>query len=86
MLVATAVVLVAQPSALPDGPGKAEFERVCSGCHDAAAAVTGSRRSRAAWEQIVADMVVRGAEGSDEELALVVAYLSEQFGPSSRRR
>ena len=78
--------LVAQPAALPDGRGKAEFLRICSGCHAAADAAQAPRRSRERWQQVVDDMVVRGAEGSDAELKLVVDYLTEHFGPSSGSR
>lgn len=38
-------------------------------------------RSRATWQQVVDEMVAGGAEGSDEELQLVVDYLTEHFGP-----
>ena len=81
----SAAGLLAHQSPLPDGRGKAEFQRVCAGCHPAEDAVKGVRRSREGWQQVVDDMVVRGAEGSDEELKLVVDYLTERFGPSSGR-
>jgi competence protein ComEA len=80
------VASFAHQAALPDGRGKVEFQRVCAGCHSAADAVTGPRRSREGWQQVVDDMVVRGAEGSDQDLKLVVEYLTEQFGPSSGPR
>ena len=85
-LVAGAVTVPANQPTLPDGPGKAEFQRVCSGCHAAEDAVKGMRRSRQGWQQVVEDMVVRGAEGSDDDLKLVVEYLTGQFGPSSGSR
>ena len=75
-----ATVLVAHQAALPDGRGKREFERVCAGCHPVEDVVRGPRRSRDSWQQIVDDMVVRGAEGSEAELKLVVDYLTERFG------
>lgn len=73
--------MLANQATLPEGRGKAEFQRVCAGCHPAEDAVKGARRSREGWQQVVEDMVVRGAEGSDQELKLVVDYLTEQFGP-----
>lgn len=85
-LAPAAVVLRAGQAALPDGRGKPQFERVCAGCHPAEDAVKGGRRSREGWQRVVDDMVVRGAEGSDDDLKLVVEYLTEQFGPSSGRR
>jgi len=78
--------VVARQATLPDGRGKREFEKVCAGCHPVEDAVRGSRRARESWQQIVDDMVVRGAEGSDAELKLVVDYLTEHFGPSSGSR
>ncbi len=81
----TGVVLQAHQAALPQGRGHQEFVRVCTGCHPAEDAVKGLRRSRQGWQQIVDDMVVRGAEGTDEELKRIVDYLTEHFGPSSGR-
>jgi mono/diheme cytochrome c family protein len=81
-----ATALAADQAMWPEGRGSSEFQRVCSGCHSAEAAVNGTRRSRERWQQVVDDMVVRGAEGSDEELKLVVEYLTEHFGPPSVRR
>lgn len=76
----------ARQSALPEGRGKQEFERVCAGCHPAEDAVKGGRRSREGWQRVIDDMVVRGAEGSDDDLKVIVDYLTEHFGPSPGRR
>jgi hypothetical protein len=84
-LLVSAAGVRARQTTLPEGRGKPEFERVCAGCHPAEDAVKGPRRSRQGWQQIVDDMVVRGAEGSDDDLKLVVEYLTEHFGPSSGR-
>jgi hypothetical protein len=63
---------------LPDGPGKAELQRVCGLCHqpDRAAAV---RLTREGWEGVIADMIARGARGTDEEFAAILDYLSKNF-------
>ena len=66
----------AQP---PDAPGKAIFEKACGTCHSTNDAVA-RRRTRSAWEQVVDDMVARGAEGSADDMAAIVTYLSAQFG------
>lgn len=84
--VMSAAVLGAGQTPLPDGKGKQEFVQVCTGCHPAEDAVAGIRRSRDGWQQVVQEMIVRGAEGSDRELALVVDYLTEHFGPTPRPR
>jgi hypothetical protein len=64
---------------LPDGPGKAAFEKICASCHEAAQAID-ARRTRAEWQRVVDDMVARGAEGTDEEIATITAYLTKFFG------
>jgi hypothetical protein len=71
--------VAAPPSGLPDGPGKAAFEKTCVGCHDAAQA-TSTRRMRADWERIIDDMVSRGANGTDAELQAITDYLAKNFG------
>jgi competence protein ComEA len=84
-LLAAASFLLALPGAaqsdLPDGPGKPVVQKVCSGCH-AFTVITQVRGTKDHWEAIVENMVSRGAEGSDEELDKVVAYLAAHFGPA----
>jgi competence protein ComEA len=67
------------PSTLPDAPGKELVQKVCSTCHEVET-VIGSRRTKIGWQQNVEDMVGRGAEGSSEDMAAVVAYLTTYFG------
>jgi competence ComEA-like helix-hairpin-helix protein len=64
---------------LPEGNGKVQVGKICSGCHELST-VTGSRRTRIGWQENVDDMVTRGAEGSDEDLRAVVDYLTRYFG------
>ena len=63
---------------LPDGPGKAELQKVCGLCHQAerSAAV---RLTREGWEGVIGDMIARGARGTDEEFAAILDYLSKHF-------
>jgi competence protein ComEA len=68
-----------QDSPHPASAGKQAMEKVCSGCHDIET-VTSVRRTKLGWEDMVHDMVDRGASGSDEELSAVVQYLTESFG------
>ena len=67
---------------LPSGTGKADFQRICSGCHSTDRA-TSQRMTRAEWAAVVSDMVGRGAQGSSTELDNVVGYLSSNFGKSN---
>jgi len=68
-----------QDSPLPAGNGKQAVEKVCSGCHEIDTVIQ-ARRTMIGWQDMVQDMVSRGAEGSDDELAAVVQYLTQFFG------
>jgi len=60
---------------LPEGPGKETMVRICGGCHGAEI-VLGKRLDRDGWSQIVVNMIQRGAQGSDDEFAEIVDYLT----------
>jgi competence protein ComEA len=60
---------------LPEGPGKETMVRICGGCHGAEI-VLGKRLDRDGWSQIVVNMIQRGAQGSDDEFADIVDYLT----------
>jgi putative heme-binding domain-containing protein len=75
-------VLTVNAQTLPAGTGKADFQRVCSGCHSVDRA-TSQRMTRAEWAAVVSDMVARGAQGSSADLDNVVSYLSANFGKSN---
>ena len=64
---------------LPDGPGKAELSKLCSGCHDLMFTVS-TRESEEGWTRIVNDMRSKGADGSEEDFAKVIAYLARHMG------
>jgi putative heme-binding domain-containing protein len=81
MLLCLSVAAVAFGQALPDGKGKAEFERTCTTCHTVAMS-TRLNKSHDEWVGIVNDMVSRGAQGSQADLDNVVLYLTTNFGPS----
>ena len=63
---------------LPDGPGKAETEKICSQCHDLARSIS-QHQDRAGWETTVAKMVASGAKATDTEIEAVVNYLATHF-------
>jgi mono/diheme cytochrome c family protein len=67
---------------LPEGRGKAEFERICSQCH-AVNVATKLKMDEDGWTGVVNDMVSRGAQGTDDEFDRVVKYLTAHFGPNS---
>ena len=73
----TAIAAVAQE--LPDGPGKAEVKKLCDGCHDLTFTVS-TRENEEGWTRIVNDMRGKGTDGSEEDFAKVIAYLTKYMG------
>src|SRR6202453_2790137 len=63
---------------LPDGPGKAETERLCSQCHELARSIS-LRQDRAGWEATVDKMVSLGAKATDKETGAVIEYPAAHF-------
>jgi competence protein ComEA len=76
--VALAASTVSAARKLPDDAGRAELMKVCGACHQAerSAAV---RLTREGWEDVIGDMIQRGAKGSDEEFKAVLEYLAKHF-------
>lgn len=70
---------LSQSNDLPEGKGKDVIERMCINCHGIEQ-VTAQRYSKKYWGSVVDDMVSRGAEGSDEDVNLAIAYLARNFG------
>jgi competence protein ComEA len=70
---------------LPDGPGKATTQKICSGCH-AAEIVIGRHETKDGWEQIVGKMVSNGANGTDDEFNEVIDYLAAHFPKKSEEK
>jgi hypothetical protein len=54
-------------------------ESRCVTCHDLLRVVA-SRRQKADWDAIVANMINRGATATADERQTMVAYLATQFG------
>jgi competence protein ComEA len=63
---------------LPDGPGKAETERICSQCHELARSIS-LRQDHAGWEATVNQMISLGAKATDKETQSVIDYLAANF-------
>ena len=63
---------------LPDGPGKAETERLCKGCHELARSVS-LRQDRDGWETTMKKMIAMGIKGSEQEFSLVLEYLVKNY-------
>jgi len=69
--------LIAQ-SVLPEGPGRDVTIRICGSCHGVET-VASVRHTPEAWREVIARMVVTGAQGSAQELDTVAQYLSTHF-------
>jgi len=63
---------------LPDGPGKAETEKLCKNCHELARSVS-KRQDRDGWQATITKMVAMGTKGTDQELEAIVAYLAKHY-------
>ena len=63
---------------LPPGKGKAMVQRTCVQCH-AMKVVTAKRATKEQWSALVDQMVSRGADLNDDEIDVVVNYLSKNF-------
>ena len=68
---------------LPEGSGREVTGRVCINCHDSSN-FRKIRLDRDEWEREVGLMVDNGAKATDDELAVVIDYLVENFGPKSK--
>ena len=71
----------AEVDALPDGAGKRILQGSCRSCHDLGE-VTKFRGyyNRAQWRDIVATMVLYGAEVEEKEVEVLTDYLVEHLG------
>lgn len=63
---------------LPDGPGKAETERLCGTCHEINKSVS-LRQDEAGWGATVRKMIDFGAKIESDEMVAVVKYLAKSY-------
>ena len=63
---------------LPDGPGKAEVQKLCGTCHppERGASV---RLTREGWQDVMTRMVGLGLKASDDDLNTVLEYMATHF-------
>jgi competence protein ComEA len=79
------LTVAAAAQTLPDGPGKAVVEKMCTGCHGLENVVR-ARLTKERWGFIVDDMVSRGATGTDEEIDQVINYLAANFSKTEAKK
>jgi competence protein ComEA len=78
-LFALALLLPAAALAqFPEGPGKAEMEKVCAGCHELERSAA-MKQDRDGWKNTVNKMISLGAKGTDQEISATIDYLARAF-------
>ena len=70
---------------LPPGKGKEVVTAVCMECHGVNN-IRRQRLSRDEWTSEVSDMVDRGAKANDDQIAVILDYLTANFGTDSKLR
>ena len=74
-----AMLLVGAPAQhLPEGPGRAEIDKLCIKCHDLAKTVS-LRQDLNGWGATLKKMIGLGMEAKDKELRTVLDYLATNF-------
>jgi cytochrome c5 len=86
-LTAAAVQAPATPAtaAAQDEKGERLLNASCGGCHDLRP-VQASARDRDGWNEVVQNMLQKGADVSDKDLPLLLDYLVEHHGPMPEGR
>src|SRR5690348_9761142 len=60
-------------------PTEDAFFKVCSDCHDPDR-IRETRRTRSGWEDVIYQMIDKGAVGTDQDFNLVLQYLLGHYG------
>src|ERR1035438_8795674 len=79
------LTVAAAAQILPDGPGNAVVQKMCTPCHGLENVVR-SRMTKERWGSVVDDMVSRGAVGTDDEIDQVINYLATNFSRSAAKK
>jgi len=74
---------LAGAQSLPDGPGKATFESICSLCHTVAGPA-GKQWTRPQWEAKVIEMLQEEQDVTAEERSAILEYLVATFKPGGK--
>ena len=73
-----AVAFGLQAQQLPEGPGRAETEKLCKQCHEIARAIS-PRLDRDGWNASMTKMTAFGMKATEKEYATVLDYLVTHF-------
>ncbi|MFN0108451.1 MAG: ComEA family DNA-binding protein [Blastocatellia bacterium] len=63
---------------MPDGPGKEEATKLCKGCHELEKSFS-VRQDKAGWQITLDKMVAYGMKAKDEDLSLVLEYVTKNY-------
>lgn len=78
ILVAGVFLSVTAWPQLPDGPGKAEVQKLCVGCHELDRSIS-KRQDRDAWQTTLNKMTALGMKATDWEIRVVIEYLAKNY-------
>ena len=70
--------LTGQERQLPDGPGKEEARKLCTGCHELEKSFS-TRQDRAGWQLTMEKMVTYGMKASEKDISAVLEYAVKNF-------
>ena len=70
---------------LPEGPGKDLTKKTCGNCHSTNVWVQ-QRHTPEKWSSIIDNMISKGLEASDDDLATINDYLGKYLAPPAQRR
>jgi competence protein ComEA len=80
------LLFVLMPTALwaqlPEGAGRQETEKVCSGCHELTRSIS-LRQDRDGWKATINKMMRQGAQGTEQEFSAVLEFLSSHYPTES---
>ncbi len=62
----------------PDGPGKAELQKLCSGCHELEKSFS-LKQDRDGWHRTMEKMVAFGMKSTEDEYKAVLEYLVKNY-------
>lgn len=71
-------VLTGRAQTFPDGQGKQEAQQACGQCHGLQQ-VAASKHTPEEWNNIVTDMMGRGAVIAEADIPVIAAYLAKSF-------
>lgn len=74
-----AFALASHGQSASEEQGRETFQRTCSPCHKTSR-ITSHRLSHAGWENVVDNMISRGAKATSDEQEQIVGYLTANFG------